>query len=51
MSHEDKLKQLKIELPEAKAPVGNYVASKTLEKMLFTKINTNNKAKKIEARP
>jgi hypothetical protein len=22
-----------------------------LEKMLFTKINTNNKAKKIEARP
>ena len=35
MSHEDKLKQLKIELPEAKAPVGNYVASKTLEKMLF----------------
>ena len=35
MSHEEKLKQLKIELPEAKAPVGNYVASKTLEKMLF----------------
>ena len=35
MSHEDKLKQLKIELPEAKAPVGNYVAAKTLGKMLF----------------
>jgi len=35
MSHEEKLKQLKIELPEAKAPVGNYVASKTLGKMLF----------------
>ena len=35
MSHEDKLKQLKIKLPEAKAPVGNYVAAKTLGKMLF----------------
>ena len=35
MSHEDKLKQLKIELPKAKAPVGNYVAAKTLGKMLF----------------
>ena len=35
MSHEDKLKKLKIELPEAKAPVGNYVAAKTLGKMLF----------------
>ena len=35
MSHEGKLKQLKIELPEAKSPVGNYVATKTLGKMLF----------------
>ena len=35
MSHEDKLKKLKIDLPEAKAPVGNYVAAKTLGKMLF----------------
>ena len=35
MSHEGKLKQLKIELPEAKSPVGTYVATKTLGKMLF----------------
>ena len=35
MSHEDKLKKLKIELPEAKAPVGNYVATKISGKMLF----------------
>ena len=35
MSYEKKLKDLNIELPEAKAPVGNYVATKTLGKMLF----------------
>ena len=28
MSYEEKIKELKIELPEAKAPVGSYVATK-----------------------
>ena len=35
MSFEEKIKELKIELPEAKAPVGSYVASKVCGKMLF----------------
>ena len=35
MSYEEKIKELKINLPEAKAPVGNYVATKVSWKMLF----------------
>ena len=35
MSYDDKIKELKIELPEAKPPVGNYVATKIVGKMLF----------------
>ena len=35
MSFEDKIKELNIKLPEAKAPVGNYVATKITGKMLF----------------
>tara|TARA_B100000768_G_C11091289_1_gene295077 strand:- start:197 stop:658 length:462 start_codon:yes stop_codon:yes gene_type:complete len=35
MSFENKIKELKLELPEAKAPVGSYVASKIVAKMLF----------------
>ena len=35
MSYEKKIKELKINLPEAKAPVGNYVATKISGKMLF----------------
>ena len=35
MSYEEKIKELKINLPEAKAPVGNYVATKVSVKMLF----------------
>tara|TARA_B100001063_G_scaffold246310_1_gene284931 strand:+ start:30 stop:491 length:462 start_codon:yes stop_codon:yes gene_type:complete len=35
MSYDNKLKELNIILPEAKAPVGNYVAAKTLGKILF----------------
>jgi len=35
MSAEENLKKLKIKLPEAKAPVGNYVATKVTGKMLF----------------
>ena len=35
MSYEEKIKELKINLPDAKAPVGNYVATKVTGKMLF----------------
>jgi len=35
MSFEKKIKELGLTLPEAKAPVGNYVATKTVNKMLF----------------
>ena len=35
MNYDGKLKELKINLPEAKAPVGNYVATKISGKMLF----------------
>ena len=35
MSYEEKIKELRINLPEAKAPVGNYVATKISGKMLF----------------
>ena len=35
MNFEEKIKELKIELPDAKAPVGSYVASKISGKMLF----------------
>ena len=35
MNYDDKIKELKIKLPEAKPPVGNYVATKISGKMLF----------------
>ena len=35
MNYEEKLKELNIILPEAKAPVGNYVATKVSGNMLF----------------
>jgi len=35
MTAEENLKKLKINLPEAKAPVGNYVATKISGKILF----------------
>ena len=35
MNYEEKLKELNITLPEAKPPVGNYVAAKISGKMLF----------------
>ena len=35
MNYDDKIKELKIILPEAKPPVGNYVATKISGKMLF----------------
>ena len=39
MSFEDKIKQLKIKLPDAKPPVGNYVATKISGKMIFVRTN------------
>jgi enamine deaminase RidA (YjgF/YER057c/UK114 family) len=45
MNFEDKIKELKIELPEAKPPVGNYVATKIVENLLYVSgqvsINSN----------
>ena len=35
MKYEEKLNELKIKLPDAKPPVGNYVAAKVSGKMLF----------------
>ena len=35
MSFEDKIKELNIKLPEAKAPAGNYVATKKTGKLLY----------------
>ena len=35
MSYQENLKKLNLNLPEAKAPVGNYVATKISGKMLF----------------
>ena len=35
MNYDDKITELKIELPEAKAPVGSYVATKIVGKLLY----------------
>ena len=35
MNFEDKIRELNLELPEARDPVGSYVASKIVGKMLF----------------
>ena len=35
MNYDDKIKELKIELPEAKAPVGSYVATKIVGKLIY----------------
>ena len=35
MNFEEKINELKIKLPEAKAPVGSYVATKISGKLLF----------------
>ncbi len=35
MNYENNLKKLNIKLPEAKAPVGNYVATKIIGKILY----------------
>ena len=45
MNFEEKIKKLRIELPEAKAPVGNYVATKIVGNLLYisgqVSINSN----------
>ena len=45
MNFDDKIKELKIELPDAKAPVGSYVATKISGKLLYVSgqisINSN----------
>ena len=45
MNFDDKIKELKIELPEAKAPVGSYMATKISGKLLYVSgqisINSN----------
>ena len=35
MSYEKNLEKLKIKLPDAKAPVGSYVATKEIGKLLY----------------
>jgi enamine deaminase RidA (YjgF/YER057c/UK114 family) len=35
MNYEQKIKELKIEIPDAKAPVGSYVATKKVGNLLF----------------
>ena len=35
MNYDKKIKELKIELPEAKAPVGSYVATKISGNLLY----------------
>ena len=52
MSYDEKIKELGIILPEAKAPVGNYVATKTIGKMLFIsgQISINEKGELIKGK-
>ena len=52
MSYEENLRKLGLELPEAKAPVGNYVATKISGKMLFVsgQISIDEKGKLIQGK-
>jgi enamine deaminase RidA (YjgF/YER057c/UK114 family) len=52
MSYEDKLKELNITLPEAKAPAGNYVATKIVGKLLYIsgQISINEKGELIKGK-
>ena len=52
MNFEDKIKELQIELPEAKAPVGSYVATKIVEKLLYIsgQISMNSKGELIKGK-
>jgi len=52
MNFEDKIKELQIELPEAKAPVGSYVATKMVGKLLYIsgQISMNSKGDLIKGK-
>ena len=52
MNYDDRLKELNIILPEAKAPVGNYVAAKTSGNLLFIsgQISIDNKGQLIKGK-
>jgi len=52
MNFDDKIKELKIELPEAKAPVGSYVATKIVGKLLYVsgQISINSKGDLIKGK-
>ncbi len=52
MKFEDKIKELKIELPEAKAPVGSYVATKIVGNLLYVsgQISMNSKGELIKGK-
>ena len=52
MNFDDKIKELKIELPEAKAPVGSYVATKISGKLLYVsgQISINAKGELIKGK-
>ena len=52
MSAEENIKKLNIVLPEPKAPVGSYVASKIIGNFLFIsgQISTNNKGELIKGK-
>ena len=52
MNFEDKIKELQIELPEAKAPVGSYVATKIVGSLLYIsgQISMNSKGELIKGK-
>ena len=52
MNFEDKIKELQIELPEAKAPVGSYVATKMAGNLLYVsgQISMNSKGELIKGK-
>ena len=52
MKFEDKIKELKIELPDAKAPVGSYVATKIVGNLLYVsgQISMNSKGELIKGK-
>ena len=52
MNFEDKIKELQIELPDAKAPVGSYVATKIVGNLLYIsgQISMNSKGELIKGK-
>ena len=52
MNFENKIKELQIELPEAKAPVGSYVATKIVGNLLYVsgQISMNSKGELIKGK-